>query len=89
VDENPGLGPQGIYYYYFVMAKALTLCNADTLETKDGQKINWRQQLALKLMNLQKADGSWSNENARWWEKDPVLDTIFCLLTMEMIEKKI
>jgi len=89
LDENPGLGAQGLFYYYFVMTKALTLCNLDTLETKDGWKINWRQQLALKLINLQKADGSWSNDNGRWWEKDPVLDTAYCLLMMEMIERKI
>jgi squalene-hopene/tetraprenyl-beta-curcumene cyclase len=89
LDENPGMGPQGLYYYYFLMAKALTLSNVDVLETKDGRKINWRQQLAFKIINLQKADGFWLNDNGRWWEKDPVLDTAYGLLTLEMIEKKI
>jgi squalene-hopene/tetraprenyl-beta-curcumene cyclase len=51
----------------------------------DGQKINWRKQLALKLMNLQQRDGSWSNENGRWWEKDPALATAYAVLSMEMI----
>src|SRR4029077_18042475 len=41
LDENPGLGPQGLFYYYHTMAKALTLYGADQFETKDGRNINW------------------------------------------------
>jgi len=36
---------------------------------KDGRKANWREDLALKLINLQKADGSWANDNGRWWKR--------------------
>jgi squalene-hopene/tetraprenyl-beta-curcumene cyclase len=89
VDENPALGPQGIYYYYELMAKALTFAGVDTLETKDGRKANWREDLALKLLNLQHSDGSWANENGRWWEKDPVLDSAFAITTLEIIENKL
>jgi squalene-hopene/tetraprenyl-beta-curcumene cyclase len=89
VDENPALGPQGLYYYYELMAKALTFADVDTLETKDGRKANWRQDLALKLINLQQPDGSWANENGRWWEKDPVLDSSFALATLEIIVNKL
>jgi squalene-hopene/tetraprenyl-beta-curcumene cyclase len=89
VDENPGLGPQGLYYYYELMAKALTFAGVDTLETKDGRKANWREDLALKVLNLQNADGFWANENGRWWEKDPILDTAYTLTTLEIIENKL
>ncbi len=89
VEENPALGPQGLYYYYELMAKALTFAGVDALETKDGRKVNWREDLALKLLNLQHADGSWANENGRWWEKDPVLDSAFAITTMEIIENKL
>jgi squalene-hopene/tetraprenyl-beta-curcumene cyclase len=89
VDENPALGPQGLYYYYELMAKALTFAGVDTLETRDGRKVNWREDLALKILNLQHADGSWANENGRWWEKDPVLDSAFALTTLEIIENKL
>jgi squalene-hopene/tetraprenyl-beta-curcumene cyclase len=89
VDENPALGPQGIYYYYELMAKALTFAGVDTMETKDGRKANWREELALKLLNLQHADGSWANENGRWWEKDPNLDSAFAITTLEIIENKL
>jgi squalene-hopene/tetraprenyl-beta-curcumene cyclase len=89
VDENPALGPEGLYYYYELMAKALTFAGVDTLETKDGRKANWRQDLALKLLNLQHADGSWANENGRWWEKDPALDSSFAVTTLEIIANKL
>jgi squalene-hopene/tetraprenyl-beta-curcumene cyclase len=89
VDENPALGPQGLYYYYEMMAKALTFAGVDTLETKDGRKVNWREDLALKLINLQYADGFWANENGRWWEKDPVLDTAYAVATLEIVENKL
>ncbi len=89
VEENPGMGPQGLYYYYVLMAKALTFAGADVLETKDGRKVNWREELALKLINLQKADGFWSNDNGRWWEKDPILDTAYAVTAMEIIENKL
>ena len=89
VDENPALGPQGLYYYYEMMAKALTFAGVDSLETRDGRKVNWREDLAMKLINLQHADGSWANENGRWWEKDPVLDTAYAVATMEIVENKL
>jgi squalene-hopene/tetraprenyl-beta-curcumene cyclase len=65
------------------MSKALSICRVDELPLKDGQKINWRRELAMKLINLQKRDGSWENANGRWWEKDPALVTSYALLTLE------
>ena len=88
VEENPAMGDQGVYYYYFVMAKALSLSDPGMLETKNGQAVNWREQLALKLINLQQADGSWQNSNGRWWEKDPALDSAFSLIALDMIYNK-
>jgi squalene-hopene/tetraprenyl-beta-curcumene cyclase len=89
VEENPGMGQQGLYYYYQLMAKALTFAGVDTLETKDGRGINWREHLALKLINLQHGDGFWVNDTGRWWEKDPILDTAYTVMAMEIIENKL
>ncbi len=89
VEENPAMGSSGVYYYYFVMAKALTLCDLGALNTTDGKAVNWREQLALKLINLQQADGSWANSNGRWWEKDPALDSAFSLIALDMICNKL
>ena len=42
LEENPGLGREGLFYYYHTMAKALTLYGAGVVETKDGRSINPR-----------------------------------------------
>ena len=71
------------------MAKALTVYGADMLVTKDGRNIKWGEQLALKLINLQHTNGSWANENGRWWEKDPSLVTAYTLMALEMIHARL
>lgn len=85
LEENPGMGPQGLFYYFHTMTKALTLYGPGELELANGQKIDWRKELAMRLINLQQRDGSWSNENGRWWEKDPSLVTSYAVLSLEMI----
>lgn len=85
LDENPGMGDDGLYYYYQTMAKALAAYGIKELETADGKKIDWRSDLAKKLLNLQSPEGSWVNESGRWWEKDPVLVTTYSVLALEAL----
>jgi squalene-hopene/tetraprenyl-beta-curcumene cyclase len=85
VKENPGLGPQGMFYYFHTMAKALSLSGSDKIKAQDGSLHDWRHELARKLFNLQNQKGYWLNENGRWWERDPVLVTSYALLTLERI----
>jgi squalene-hopene/tetraprenyl-beta-curcumene cyclase len=85
LEENPGMGPQGMYFYYHTMSKALALYGMKEIELKDGRKVNWRKEAGMKLLNLQRQDGSWVNESNRWMEKDPVLVTSYTLLALEMI----
>jgi squalene-hopene/tetraprenyl-beta-curcumene cyclase len=89
LDENPGMGPQGLYFYLHTMTKALTALGVDELELKDGRKLDWRREVAMKILNLQQRDGSWSNDHARWWEKDPALITSYAVLALEMIHRKL
>jgi len=88
LEENPGMGQQGLFYYYHTMAKALTAYGANSLQTPNGQTVKWREQLALRLINLQRADGSWANENGRWFEKDPALVTAYALIALNMVHAK-
>ena len=37
-----------------------------------------------KLLKLQQKDGSWVNDNNRFWENDPVLVTSFAVLTLSL-----
>ncbi len=90
VDENPGMGQQGLYYYLHMMTKGLTLYGSDWLQLKDGRNVDWRHEVAMKLINLQKADGSWANENGRWWEHDAALVTsLFPVMSLEMLHDKL
>lgn len=85
LDENPGMGVQGLYYYYQAMSKALSAMGIDTLTLENGRKVDWRDELANKLISIQKSDGSWVNTNNRWWEADPVLVTSYCVLALEQL----
>ena len=86
LEENPGMGPQGLFYYYHTMAKALAKSGQESLRLADGRVVPWRHELAQRLINLQKADGSWINDaHGRWWEKDPVLVTAYAVLALEHI----
>lgn len=89
LDENPGMDLQGLYYYLHLMTKALNTARVETLELKDGRKIKWRREVALRLINLQRPDGTWANTNARWWEKDPNLVTAYAVLSLDIIHRGI
>ncbi len=85
LDENPGQGQQGIYFYYTIMARALALLDVNELPPVEegGAPIAWRDQLIDKVLSLQKSDGSWANENNRWFENDSVLTSSYAILTLE------
>ena len=85
IKENPGMGPQGLYYYYHTMSKALSLSGITKIKNEKGKEQDWRKELSLHLLNLQSGNGSWTNDNGRWWEKDPVLVTSYALLTLQRI----
>jgi squalene-hopene/tetraprenyl-beta-curcumene cyclase len=87
LDENPGMGQEGRLYYYHTMAKALAVAHLNELKTKDGQTVNWRDLLTRKLVNTQRADGSWKNDTARWMEGDDVLATAYVVLALEHVHR--
>ena len=82
LDENPGMGQEGLYYFFNVLAKSLAAAGDETLTLPDGRTVVWREEIARKLIALQKPDGFWVNENNRWWEADPNLVTAYTLLAL-------
>ena len=88
LEENPGLGQQGLFYYYLTFAKALTAYGDDTFTDTAGKTHDWRHELMKKLVSLQKFEGFWQNENNRWWENDPVLVTSYSLLALEILQAR-
>ena len=85
LEENPGLGEQGLYYYYQTIAKAYSAAGVDKVTLPDGKEVDWRMELTRKLLSSQREDGSWINANSRWWENDPVLVTSYTLLSLAQL----
>jgi squalene-hopene/tetraprenyl-beta-curcumene cyclase len=83
LDENPGMGSQGLYYYYHTLAKALAALGESEFVDGDGKTHDWYAELVAKLTSLQKPEGFWVNDNDRWWERDPHLVTAYAILALE------
>ena len=89
VNENPGMGAEGLYYYYQTMAKALTAANMNTLKLANGTEVDWRNELGKKLLSSQRENGSWVNDNGRFMESNAVLVTAYTVLSLEQLDASI
>lgn len=88
LDENPGMGQNGLYYYYQVFAKALAVLGAETLTDAKGVDHNWRADLVAALAKRQGQGGEWVNPADRFMEGDPNLVTSYALLALAAARKK-
>ena len=87
LDQNPGMGDQGLYYYFHTFAKTMAAFGENEFVDAEGQKHKWRMELTTRLDSLQKPNGSWVNPTApRWEEGDPHLVTAYCLLALSHCE---
>jgi squalene-hopene/tetraprenyl-beta-curcumene cyclase len=82
-DENPGMGQQGLYYYYHAMARALRVARQPLITDEDGRSRNWREELIDALAERQRKDGTWLNEADRWLEGHPALVTAYAVLALQ------
>jgi squalene-hopene/tetraprenyl-beta-curcumene cyclase len=89
VEENPNMGPEGLYYYYQAMAKALNAAGINKLKLENGSEADWRKDLGGKLLANQRENGSWVNDNGRWMESNPVLVTSYTVMALEEIYRSI
>lgn len=88
LDENPGMGQQGLFYYYHTFAKAMTLLGEDSITDSSGKAHNWREELVAALGKRQKADGSFVNPADRFLEGDPNLVTAYALQALNHARRK-
>lgn len=86
LEQNPGMGNAGLYYYYHTFAKALDAIGEDVIQDAEGREHDWRRELVEKLAAEQNENGSWTNENSRWLEGDPNLVTGYALLALSYCE---
>lgn len=86
LEENPGVGTDGLYYYFVVFAKALHANGERTIRAAPpGGAMtprDWAADLTARLASLQNADGSFRPVDDRWMENDPVLITAYALLAL-------
>jgi squalene-hopene/tetraprenyl-beta-curcumene cyclase len=93
VQENPGIGNNGMYYYFLTMARAMKVWGEPTIKTataakpasaeKSEQAHDWANELIDRLAELQQPDGSFKSLDKRWMEDDRVLITAYGLLALE------
>ena len=86
LDENPGLGGQGYFYYLHVMSRALRAFGQESITDESGKIHDWRRELAERLLALQQPDGSWVNQTSdRWLEGESCLATAYAVLALEEV----
>jgi squalene-hopene/tetraprenyl-beta-curcumene cyclase len=88
LEENPGQGQRGLYYYYHTFARAMALLGAPTLVDSKGRSHDWRADLVAALTKRQEANGGWVNRDDRFMEGDPNIVTSFALLALAAAFRK-
>ncbi len=95
VERNPGMasgkdparGAMGLYYYYVVMAKTLDALGAEVVESPDGVKHRWADELARELLARRTPRGTWVNTVDRWWEGAEVLTTAYAVEALTICQR--
>jgi squalene-hopene/tetraprenyl-beta-curcumene cyclase len=85
LKENPNMGKQGLYYYYHTLAKALHHYGQPVINDSHGKPHVWKEELAKKLVSLQRTEGHWVNENKRWWEGNKILVTSHAVMALSYL----
>jgi squalene-hopene/tetraprenyl-beta-curcumene cyclase len=78
LEENPGMGMQGYYYYLCTMARAL-----DELGVHEVNGRNWREDMIDKLFELQYGTGEFKVLETRWMENNDILITAYGLIAAQ------
>jgi len=93
LDENPGMGPEGLFFFFNVLTRSLDAYGADHIPRPDQVPVNWRREVAARMINTQTIDpatghGFWRNDTGRYWESDPVLVTAYCVLALQHLARE-
>jgi squalene-hopene/tetraprenyl-beta-curcumene cyclase len=88
LDENPGLGQQGLYYFYHTFAKTMSVLGDASVTDSSGKPHDWRAELVAALAKRQEREGGWVNRADRFMEGDPNLVTAYSLLALAYTRPK-
>lgn len=78
LEENPGMGMQGYYYYLCTMARALDAMGIDEINGR-----NWREDMIDKLEELQHPSGAFRIVESRWMENNDILIAAYALIAVQ------
>jgi len=82
LEENPGIGSDGYYYYLLTFARALDAHGRATVPLEGGGEANWANDLIDTLEQMQQPDGGFRAVDDRWMEDDRVLITAYALVAL-------
>jgi squalene-hopene/tetraprenyl-beta-curcumene cyclase len=87
LDTNPGTNSKTtLFYFYSAFGKVMYAYGEAEFTDDKGQRHNWRNDLAQRLIQLQNPDGSWVNRDSKlWWEDKPELATEWSLIALEHV----
>lgn len=87
VEENPGIGDAGYYYYLHTFSKTLALFGQPVITDAKGVDHDWQAEMVAAIAKRQQPDGSWVNANGRWMESMPALSTAYVLMALGNISR--
>ncbi len=88
LDQNPGMGQAGLYYYYHTFAKAMDALGEESFTDSADKAHDWRRELFEAIKKRQNPDGSWRNAADRQYGEDNAdLATAFALLSISYCAK--
>lgn len=90
LGENPGVGADGLYYYFLAFARAMDAHSGPgridqiTVNGPDGKPEvrDWSNDLIDRLAELQNEDGSFKSVDDRWMENNPELITAYSMIAL-------
>ncbi len=74
------------YYYAWSVASALQQLGVREVQTRHG-KVNWAKDLSQALIDRQRPDGSWANEQSDGKEDDPLVATPFAATALKICQR--
>jgi hypothetical protein len=98
LEENPGIGTDGYYYFLLSFSRAMDARGKPTIDVimkntgedataavrgNPSETRNWANDLVDALAKLQQPDGSFKSVDTRWMENDPVLITAYSLIALQ------
>lgn len=78
LEENPGVGMQGYYYYLCTMARALDAAGINEINGR-----NWREELIDKIFEIQFDNGAFKTFDSRWMENNDILIAAYALIAVQ------